>query len=142
MIYYVKLTKQSDGYLAEFPELSGCFTGGNNRQEALKNSKEALNGWLSSNCDRDLAIPKPKHRRGRSYFPIEVDVRIAFPIILRKVRKERKLSQSQVANKLSISQQAYARLEIPLKSNPSLLTIQKLSKALNTDFHFAFELAA
>ena len=135
MIYYTKLTKQSSrSYLAEFPELKGCFTEGVTKSEALKNAKEALNGWLASNCDRDLTIPSPKFRKSNNYYPIEVNVRVSFPIMLRGIRKKRKMSQRQIAEKLSISQQAYAKLETPLKSNPALATIQKLSEALDLEF--------
>lgn len=41
-----------------------------------------------------------------------------------------------VSKLLGISQQAYAKLESPLKTNPSLVTIQKLSEALEVDFIF------
>jgi predicted RNase H-like HicB family nuclease/DNA-binding XRE family transcriptional regulator len=135
MIYYVKLTKQSEeSYLASFSDLEGCFTEGCDKSNALKNAKEALDGWLASNCDRDLAIPEPKVRRGSHYHPIEVDVKVSFPIMLRRARKKRNLSQKQAAEKLFISQQAYAKLETPLKSNPALSTVQKLSEALELDF--------
>ena len=135
MIYYTKLTKQTNSsYLAEFPELEGCLTEGTTKDEALKNAKESLDGWLASNCDRDLIIPESKFRKSGNYYPIEVDVRVSFPIMLRKARKKRKMSQKQVAEKLSISQQAYAKLETPLKSNPALATIQKLSEALDLEF--------
>lgn len=72
--------------------------------------------------------------KGSHYHPIEVDVKVSFPIMLRRARKKRNLSQKQAAEKLSISQQAYAKLETPLKSNPALSTVQKLSEALDLDF--------
>jgi antitoxin HicB len=138
MIYYAKIIEQSDAWFVEFPELEGCFTEGETLNEALDNAKEALDGWLASNCDRELSIPEAKNRRGRNYHPIEVDVRVAFPIMLRKARKKRRLSQQQVAERLGVSQQAYAKLETPLKSNPALATIQKLSEALNLEFELVF----
>lgn len=141
MIYYAKITKQTDGnFLVEFPELKGCFTEGSSKKEALEYAKEALDGWLAANCDRDLSIPDAKNRRGADYHPIEVDVRVSFPIMLRRARKKRKLSQQKVADRLGITQQAYAKLESPLKSNPALATIQKLSEAL--DLEFELKLAA
>lgn len=136
MTYYTKLTRQSDGsYSASFLELEGCLTEGHDKADALKNAKEALDGWLASNCDRDLAVPEPKARKSNGYYPIEVDVKVSFPIMLRRARKKKNLSQKQAAEKLFVSQQAYAKLETPLKSNPALSTVQKLSEALELDFN-------
>lgn len=139
MIYFARITKpNADSFLVEFPELEGCLTEGANLAEALVHAKEALEGWLASNCDRNLAIPAPKNRKSRNFHPIEVDLRIAFPIMLRKARSKRKLSQQQVAERLGVSQQAYAKLETPMKSNPALSTIQKLSEALDLEFDLVF----
>lgn len=135
MIYYAKIIKQKTGeMLVEFPDLEGCFSEGVNIEDAINNAKEALDGWLASHCDRNLSIPKPKVRKGKYYFPIQVDIRVAFPIMLRQARKKRKLSQKQVSERLGISQQAYAKLETPLKANPALNTIQKISMALDLNF--------
>jgi antitoxin HicB len=132
MMYFAKLTKQKDKkYLVEFPELDGCFTEGDNLEQALFNAEEVLGGWLASLCDHNLNIPEFKIYKGKSHHPIPVNVNIEFVINLRKLRKKKKMSQSQVAKKLGITQQAYARLETPYKSNPSLSTIDKISKAFD-----------
>lgn len=141
MIYFAKITKESSkSFLVEFPELEGCYTEGTNIKDAIKNAKEALNGWLASNCDREFNIPEPKKRKSTNHYPIDVDLSISFAIMLRKIRKEKKLSQAFVAKKIGITQQAYAKLESPLKANPSLATIQKISEKL--DIEFVFNLAA
>ena len=141
MKYYARITKQKDkSYLVDFPELPGCLTEGKNLNEAKENAKEALNGWLASNCDRNLNIPNPKTKKAKNYYLIDVNVQIAFAITLRKIRRKKRLSQAQVAKRLGITQQAYAKLEIPLKTNPSLSTLQKLSDAL--DVELLFDLAA
>ena len=128
MIYYAKIKKQKENkYLVEFPDLKECLT---ERDTFF----EALDGWLASNCDRKLAIPDPKIRKSKNYHAIEVSLYVAFSIILRKARKKKNLSQAQVAKFMGISQQAYAKLEMPHKTNPSLTTIQKLSEALNINF--------
>ena len=138
MIYYAKITKQEDKtYLVEFPELEGCFTEAESVIQAKASAKEALNGWLASNCDRSLKIPEPKKRRGKNFYAIEVDVRVSFPVMLRRLRVEKKLSQKRVADKLGISQQAYAKLETPLKANPSLSTVQNIAHAFNREFEFS-----
>ena len=132
MNYFARISKQkSGGYLVEFPELAGCLSEGKTLQNAKKNAKEALNGWLISHCDRSLNIPNPKTKKGRNYYPIEVDAQTALAILLRKKRKLKHLLQSQIAKELGITQQAYAKLENPFTTNPSLSTLKKLSKVLN-----------
>ena len=132
--YYAKFAKQADGsYLVEFPDLPGCLTEGRTQKQALQHAKEALDGWLAAHCDRLLDVPKPRKRQGGNFHPIEVDIQVAFVIELRRLRKKKGLSQSAVAKRLGISQQAYAKLETPLSANPSLTTIQKLSEALDAE---------
>ena len=132
MNYFAYISKQKSGeYLVEFSELEGCLSEGKTLKDAKKNASEALNGWLVSNCDRNLNIPDPKTRKGRNYYPIEVDLQVALAILLRKQRKLKHLLQSQIAKELGITQQAYAKLENPIKTNPSLSTLKKLSKALD-----------
>ena len=131
MKYFAYINKKRGRYLVEFPELEGCLSEGKTLKDAKQQGAEALNGWLISNCDRNLNIPNPKMRKGRNYYPIEVEPQIAFAILLRKHRKLKYLLQSQIAKKLGITQQAYAKLENPVKTNPSLSTLKKLSKVLN-----------
>lgn len=49
-----------DGFLAEAPELPGCFTAGETEEEALEMLKDAMAGWLESNLARGLPIPMPE----------------------------------------------------------------------------------
>ncbi len=131
MIYFAKVGKQKDGsYLVEFPELPGCLTEGKSKADALENAKEALDGWLAANCDRDLSIHAPVNRKGSAYHPVEVDLNIAFAVKLRLVRAHLGMTQTEAAKKLKISQQAYAKLESPRTANPSLSTIKKIAESL------------
>ena len=137
MKYFARITKQGRReYLVEFPDLEGCLTQGDNLRDARKNAHEALNGWLAARCDYNLDIPNPKKRKGKNDYPIDVEFPTALAIILRKNRKSQKMTQTQAAKKLGITQQAYARLEHPYKANPSLSTLEKLSKTLNINFYF------
>ena len=140
MMYYLALIKKQKDkkFLVEFPGLPGCLTGGRTFEKALSNAKEALDGWLAAHCDRDLNIPMPHagKKKGNGLHLIEGNVQIEFAIGLRQLRKKKGLTQTQVADKLNITQQAYAKLETPLKANPSLTTIQKLSKAFDVEGNF------
>jgi antitoxin HicB len=137
MQYWAKIKKQSDGnYLVEFPELPGCFTEGKSLEEAKEYAKEALDGWLTASCDRHNNIPTPKKRSGRNFYGIDVNIKVAFAVKLRLLRKKKRLTQAEVAKRLGISQQAYAKLEIPDTANPSLTTIQNICEALKVDLDF------
>ena len=138
MKYFALIKKESDGsYFINFPELQGCFTEGRILQQARFNATEALNLWLSVAInERNFNIPDPKTRKGKRYFPIAVELQTALAIVLKKTRRIKKLSQAQVARKPGITQQSYAKLELPLKTNPSLAILQKLSNTLNIEFHF------
>lgn len=130
MIYFAKIKKTQDSYLVDFPDLKGCMTEGDTLEEAQKYAKEVLNGWMATRYDMELKIPKAKEYQGRAYYPIEVDLQIVFAIRLRQARLKQGLSQSQVAKRLGITQQAYAKFESPDSTNPSLKTIKKLAEAL------------
>jgi predicted RNase H-like HicB family nuclease len=47
MRFDVKLIPEEDGwYIAEVPSLPGCITQGSSREDALRNIKDAIEGWL------------------------------------------------------------------------------------------------
>ena len=126
--YYARITKQRGGeYLVEFPELPGCLTEGATLAKALRNAREALSGWLFVAIKHGDDVPASRVRRGRTFHRVvpELDVRI--PLAILSARKRRGLTQQQAANALGISQQAYRKLEIPGKSNPTLKTLARLS---------------
>ncbi len=130
IVYYARITKQNDGYLVEFPELPGCLTEGTSRQEALENAREALSGWLFVAIKHGDSIRMPKKHRGQNYYPVAPDIDVSIPLLLLWARKINGLTQAEVAKKIGVTQQAYGKLEIPGKSNPTLKTVSKLISAL------------
>ncbi|MEZ5338671.1 MAG: type II toxin-antitoxin system HicB family antitoxin [bacterium] len=47
MKFKVIITPDEDGgFIAEVPELPGCLSQGDSRDEALKNIKDAIQGWI------------------------------------------------------------------------------------------------
>ena len=122
----------------EFPDLPGCLTEGNTLEEAKRNAKEALTGYLSSVFDRNLKIPEPSALKGRNIYFIEPEPEVTIPILLRKLRETRKLTQGDIAKVLGISYQAYQRLEKPGKSNPTIKTLERLAKVFNKELRLEF----
>ena len=132
--YFARITRQrSGGYLAEFPELPGCLTEGNTLEGALKNAHEALSGWLYVALRHGDELPPGRIRRGPGYHRIVPDLDVRVPLVVLSARKRRDLTQEQVAKALGISQQAYRKLEMPGKSNPTLRTLERLSEVLGLE---------
>ena len=47
------------GYLAEVPELPGCFTAGDTPEEAMALLRDAMGGWFDVRLRDGLVIPEP-----------------------------------------------------------------------------------
>ena len=48
------------GFLATVPELPGCKSDGDAREEALANARDAIECWLEAARELGRAIPAPK----------------------------------------------------------------------------------
>ncbi|MBE9478642.1 MAG: type II toxin-antitoxin system HicB family antitoxin [Chloroflexi bacterium] len=58
--FYVLIEKGEDGYLiADVPELPGCHTQGETKEELLANIKEAIELYLEVQDERYLSEPSP-----------------------------------------------------------------------------------
>ena len=59
-MYKVTLEQDEDGvFIAEVPELPGCISDGHTREEAIKNIKDAIAGYLTVLKKHNMAIPSP-----------------------------------------------------------------------------------
>jgi predicted RNase H-like HicB family nuclease len=51
--FAVVLTPGEDGFIvAECPTLPGCVTQGKEEDEAVRNAREAITGWLEAEADK------------------------------------------------------------------------------------------
>lgn len=58
MKFRVLLEQDEDGYfVAQVPEMPGCISQGKTREEALKNIRDAIQGYLDSLKKHDEPIP-------------------------------------------------------------------------------------
>jgi antitoxin HicB len=134
----ISYSKEDKSYLVEFPNLEGCLTEGATLEDALQNAKEALTGYLASIFERGYIIPEPSKLKGKNIYPIEPEPAVATPIILRRIRDEKKMNQTEAAKKLGISYQAYQRLENPTKCNPTIKTLEKVARVFDKQLHVEF----
>jgi len=130
--YQAKIQKEKKSYLVSFPDLPGCFSFGESFEEALEMAREALTLYLEEAKDPKWEVPKPKNRKSKNYYWITPDEKVAVPLMIRKARLEKKLSQKDLAKRMGLSFQQIQKLETPGKSNPTIKTLVKISKALNT----------
>ena len=127
MEYYCVIWKEKNGkdedvYIAQFPDMPNIVTCGFSHEEALAMAKEALDGCLAVDISRGNSIPPPAHKDGQA---VPVASHIALSLRLRELRGEQ--TQTDIAQKLGLSYQAYQRLENPRKANPTVKTLEKIA---------------
>ena len=137
MYYYAILKKDEDVYLVSFPDFENINTYGATKGEALINAEEALNGSIESDFERGFTLPKPKVVTHENAYPIKVYPHIEIVYQLKNLRKSK--TQSEIAEKLGISYQAYQKLENPRKCNPTLKTLRKIGSVFGKQLTIAFE---
>jgi len=60
MKYRIEIEQDEDGmFIATVPSLPGCISQGANRLEAMKNIKDAANGYIQSLLKHDEPVPRP-----------------------------------------------------------------------------------
>lgn len=131
--YQAKIYKDGKSYSVEFPDLPGCFSVGDTLAEAKIMAKDALSLYLEEARDPKWKVPKAKTRKGKNYFWIRPDHRVAIPLMIRQERIKASLSQREMAEKLSMTVQQLQKLETPGKSNPTIRTLEKISHVLHSD---------
>lgn len=51
---------EGGGYLIEFPDLPGCMSDGETIEEAVRNGRDAMHGWLQVIEAEGRPIPEPE----------------------------------------------------------------------------------
>jgi antitoxin HicB len=129
--YPLRVHKAEDGgYWAEFPDLPGCVTQGDTLKETLDNAQEALSGWIASRFERNFEVPAESSPRGKSIHLIEPYPEVMVPLLLRRIRAEKGLSQKEVAKRLAITYQTYQMWEKPASANPTIKQLAKVASAV------------
>ena len=134
--YQAKITKAEDGYSVEFPDLSGCFSSGETLEEALENSREALDLYLEEARDPKWKVPQSKERKGRNYHWITPSLDIAIPLTIRGLREKSGRTQPQAAKILNMTVQQYQKMEYPKKSNPTTKSLITVASSFGYEIEF------
>ena len=128
--YQALIEKDGSNYSVSFPDLPGCFSSGDTRNDAAENAREALSLYLEEARDPKWEVPKPKSRKSKRYVWVQPFVDIAIPLMIRQARLSRGLTQKELAKRLEIALQQLQKLETPGRSNPTVKTLAAISEAL------------
>ena len=141
----MKLEPKSDTIGVRFPDHPGVITYGRSWDQAAQMAGEALNAALGVEFDRDLELPpakKPKAKRGERLVLVRLDPEIWMAFVVRDWRKRAGLTQKDMAKRLSISFQAYQRMERPGRSNLTVETLEKIASSLQGELVIDLKLPA
>lgn len=135
--YPAIIHKEDEGYWIEFPDLKGCHTEGDTFSELVENAEEALGGYLGVLFDDKMEIPDPTPgMKGKEIIYIAVPPDVSIPVEFRKLRKEKKLSQTEIAKRINVTQQTYRRFEDVERFNGQIRTIDKIFRAMGKRFEY------
>jgi len=132
MVYNCTIEKDGDMLIVQFPDMPNIQTFGYTHEEALAMAKEALEGCLESDISHGNEIPPPAYSGG---YPVSVASHIALSLRLRELRGDQ--SQTDIAQKLGLTYQAYQRLENPRKANPTVKTLEKIAHVYGRELNIA-----
>ena len=132
MRYPAIITRENGATLAEFPDAPGCQTFTRD-DDLCERAQEAIEGWLEAHlADREVPprpSAKPRARQGATIEWIPISPTLGVRLALRWAREDAGLSQSELAQRMGVSQQAYARLESP-DANLRMETLERAARAL------------
>lgn len=132
MRYPAIISSEGDATLAEFPDAPGCqtFTRGD---DIRARAQEALEGWLEAQLEDRETPPRPSARAKvpkRAVLDwIAINPALGARLALRWAREDAGLSQAELAKRMGVSQQAYAKLESP-DANLTMETLERAAEAL------------
>lgn len=55
----IVLAPDEGGYVARYPELPGCLTVGETKEDATRNAEDAKREWILAALEEGLEIPEP-----------------------------------------------------------------------------------
>ena len=109
----------------------GAFTCGDDLADARRMASGLIDSWVSIYLlDRGTDLPTPGELpQGEGWELIRPSMSVIFALELRQLRKQAGISQAEAARRLGIKQPSYAVLEDPTRANPTLKTLERLSRA-------------
>jgi len=129
--YPAKCVNEGDCYSLYFIDFPDIVTQGDDLEDLIKMGEDALAETLTYMYEIDRSIPMPSEGiKGDNIIYINLDPKVALPIIIREFRKEAGLSQEEISREIGVSYTTYQRWENIDKFNPTLKTLNKIANVL------------
>lgn len=129
--YPARYYKNEDGLWAKFIDFPDAATQGNTMEELVEMAEDVISAILEYRSEENREIPEPANVKGKNIIYIDVPPHIALPILLRKARLEKGLSQTEISQKINRKYQTYQRFENIKNFNVRIKTLEKIAKALD-----------
>ena len=85
---------EDGGYVAEVLELPGCVSQGETPEDAYRNLREAMTGWIKASLETKRPIPEPVGDREYSgHFPLRIPTELHRAMALRAMQERVSLNQ-------------------------------------------------
>jgi len=101
----------------------------NSEELAVLEARKLLDFYFRD-CWKQGIVPEAPRIAPKGWRTVTPTLPVQAALILRNKRKELKLTQAELASKVGVSQQVYARLESPEKSNVTLSTLERVTQAI------------
>ncbi|MCL2101508.1 MAG: type II toxin-antitoxin system HicB family antitoxin [Fibromonadales bacterium] len=130
MYYFAKLARHNengnDYFVVSFPDVKGAISDGSTIEEAIANGKEALEGCLEVILEKNRLIPTAKEYKGKEFYKIWIDPKIATAILAKENRGNKTISE--FVEIIGTSANAYTKLE-KAKLNPTISMLSRIANA-------------
>ena len=109
-------------------------TCGDSLEETLVHAVDLVDIWITHcwETNRDLGNDKPWQGDYRA----RPSLRVQSAWMVRALRREQGLTQAEAAKLVGVSQQAYAKLEDPRRSNATMGTLDRIARAFRRPIQF------
>lgn len=129
--YPARYVSEGDCYSLYFIDLPDIVTQGDDREDLIEMAEDALSETLAYMYETDRSIPMPSEGiKGDNIIYIDLDPKIALPVIIRGFRKKAGLTQEEISRKIGIAYTTYQRWEDIERFNPTLKTLKKIAEVL------------
>ena len=131
--YAARFYQSDDGFfIADFPDLGGAgqVTQGLTMDEVREMAKDLVDGEISLRLEdnEDPMEPQNSLPDGDGWEWVYPSSKVSLCWQIRRARRERGMTQKQVAALLGVAQETYFRWENPDKFNAKLETLEKLAR--------------
>lgn len=111
----------------DFPEISG--TQGDTLEELAFMAEDCLGGYIELLIEQEKDIPEPSNIAGDNVMYVNVPAEVAAPILVKKIRKNQNMTQSDVSRKIDKTYRVIQNIERNMRC-PSLRTLRKIARAM------------